>query len=182
VKQAADNNPGLRALVADVRRLPFADESFDLVVSNSTLDHFASAEDIHVALRELHRVLRQGGQLILTMDNPANPAVWLRNNLPLGWLGRVGVVPYFVGATMGRRQLARALTDVGLYVHVSTAIMHCLRMPAVAVCGYLDKHASAAVGNFWTRRLAESEWLGRLPTRYVTGCFVAMDARKERPD
>ena len=43
---------------ADVRRLPFASETFDGVLSTSTLDHFHRVEDIDVALRELHRVVR----------------------------------------------------------------------------------------------------------------------------
>jgi SAM-dependent methyltransferase len=61
----------LRSAGADVRSLPFAGEAFDGIVSNSTLDHFASTDDIATSLAELHRVLRPGGQLLLTLDNLA---------------------------------------------------------------------------------------------------------------
>ncbi|MGQ9681538.1 MAG: class I SAM-dependent methyltransferase [Anaerolineae bacterium] len=37
---------GLQTALADVRRLPFAEGSFDVVVSNSTLDHFAREADL----------------------------------------------------------------------------------------------------------------------------------------
>ncbi len=64
----------LAATVADVRCLPFADESFDLVLSFSTLDHFASASEIEKALRCLYRVLRPGGYLLVTLDNAQQSA------------------------------------------------------------------------------------------------------------
>lgn len=38
--------------VADVRRLAFKDDRFDLIISTSTLDHFP---EIDVALKELYR-------------------------------------------------------------------------------------------------------------------------------
>ena len=81
----------------------------------------------------------------MTMDNPGNPVVWLRNSGLLGWLGRGGLVPYFVGATMGRGRLVRAVREAGLEVEECTAMMHCFRMAAVGISGWLDKHAGAAV-------------------------------------
>ena len=73
VADAVARNPGLEAVVADVRSLPFAEASFDVVFSGSTLDSFESSADSQVALGELCRVLRPGLTLILTLDNPVNP-------------------------------------------------------------------------------------------------------------
>ncbi|REF35524.1 class I SAM-dependent methyltransferase [Thermasporomyces composti] len=50
------------ARVADVAALPFADESFDLVVSSFSLHHW---EDPEAAVAELARVLRPGGALVI---------------------------------------------------------------------------------------------------------------------
>ena len=50
------------ARVADVASLPFADESFDLVVSSFSLHHW---EEPEAAVAELARVLRPGGALVI---------------------------------------------------------------------------------------------------------------------
>ena len=82
VQAALNRYHGLRALAADVRRLPFADGDFDTVVSNSTLDHFKTSAELADSIKELSRVLRPGGELYLTLDNPSNPLIALRNALP----------------------------------------------------------------------------------------------------
>jgi len=56
---------------ADAARLPFADASFDLVTALDALEHFA---DDASALREVHRVCRPGGTLVLTV--PAFGWLW----------------------------------------------------------------------------------------------------------
>ena len=61
-----------KCVVMDVRNCAFADESFDLIISNSTLDHLAAPE-VPKALAELRRILKVGGLLILTLDNAHNP-------------------------------------------------------------------------------------------------------------
>ena len=47
-----------------VLRLPFADNSFDMVFSHGVLHH---VPDIEQAQREIHRVLRPGGELVIMM-------------------------------------------------------------------------------------------------------------------
>jgi ubiquinone/menaquinone biosynthesis C-methylase UbiE len=86
-------------VVADLRRIPFRGGSFDGILSGSSLDHFHGRNDIRISLAELARLLQPGGVLIITFDNPHNPLVWLRNHLPFNWLNRIGLVPYYVGAT-----------------------------------------------------------------------------------
>ena len=54
------------SVVADIQQLPFPDEAFDLVVSLETLEH---VPDPHRGLRELVRVTKGGGRLIITTPN-----------------------------------------------------------------------------------------------------------------
>ncbi len=175
---AAVRHPGLLAVHGDVRQLPFGEASFDVVISNSTLDHFATRAEIEQALRDLHRVLAPDGRLLLTLDNLANPAVALRNALPLSWLRRSGLVPYPVGATYGPLGLRRVLGRVGFDILRTSALLHCPRALAVARAARLESRDETGMQRRFLRRLARWEWLGRLPTRYVTGYFVAVLARK----
>jgi SAM-dependent methyltransferase len=163
---------------ADVRRLPFQDGSFDCIVSNSTLDHFDSRREIVLGLRELRRTLRRGGQLLLTLDNLANPLVWLRSVLPLRWLNRLGVVPYPIGKTCGPRRLKGYVQQVGMEVLETTALMHCPRVVAVAAARCVSRLAGQRVQELFLRSLALFERLERWPTRFLTGYFIAIRAMR----
>jgi SAM-dependent methyltransferase len=164
---------GVGAVVGDVRRLPFRSGSFEVVVSNSTLDHFADHAQIGAALREIERVLAPDGRLILTLDNPGHPLVRVRNVLaPL--LRRVGVVPYAVGATHGREGLERALEDAGFSVEEVTAVHH---FPRIALVG-VERVAGARAADVALRVACATEQVERWPTRWWTGQYVAALARR----
>jgi len=164
------------AVTGDVRHLPFRAGSFDVVVSNSTLDHFAKHADIARALRELERVLAVGGVLIVTLDNPRHPLVRLRNALAPAWQ-RLGLVPYALGATHGPRALRAALAASGFEVLELTAVHHFPRIALVALQGLLrGKLALPAL-----RVARRAEVLGDWPTRFLTGQYVAALARPARP-
>ena len=163
--------PELQAGAADLRRLPYETGAFDAIVSNSTLDHFRLLADVESAVRELHRVLRPGGRLLITFDNPLNPLVALRNALPFEPLRRVGLVPYFVGITCGPRELQELLRQAGFSVLDLRPLMHFPRVVARAA-------SSVMPGDPLVRLMLASERLGSLPTRYRTGQFVAALAEK----
>ena len=55
----------------DIRDIPFRDDFFDVVFSMSTIDQIETSE-IDYALRELKRILKPGGALILGIDNREN--------------------------------------------------------------------------------------------------------------
>jgi SAM-dependent methyltransferase len=175
VAAAATRNPGIEAIVADVRGLPFPDASFDMVFSGSTLDHFHSAADIRTALSELRRVLRPGGHMVLTMDNPANPIIWLRNGSLLRVLRHVGIVPYQVGVTLAPRALAAAVHEAGFDISEFTAVMHCPRAIAVMLAGLADRFGRSCRESF-VHGLWACERLESLPTRWLTGHYIAIHA------
>lgn len=178
-RAARDRQP-LRAICADVRSLPFADGSFDIVLSNSTLDHFDSLDDVARALAEIRRVLRVGGCLLLTLDNLANPALALRSALPWRLLARLGIVPYSFGATCGPRRLRRMVSGAGLDVIEAGTMMHCPRVFAVALAGLLDRFSAEGARAVFLRNLLYWEHLGRSPTRYQTGYFLTIKAVRGR--
>jgi O-antigen chain-terminating methyltransferase len=80
--------PGLTGVRADLRRLPFAARSFDLVFCVSTLEHVGGdnsryeldaeedAEAPLAALHELRRVTARGGKILLTVPCGAQQEDW----------------------------------------------------------------------------------------------------------
>lgn len=74
---------GARRLCADLsRRLPFADASFDYVACVEGIEHLERPVD---ALREMRRVLRPGGRLVLTTPNVLHLASRVRMLLTGFW-------------------------------------------------------------------------------------------------
>jgi ubiquinone/menaquinone biosynthesis C-methylase UbiE len=67
--RALGNGTSAALIQGDAQALPFADESFDLVVSCETIEH---VPDVRKALREMWRVARPGAKLFLTTPNYAN--------------------------------------------------------------------------------------------------------------
>jgi SAM-dependent methyltransferase len=59
----------LQGFVADVHRLPFPDDSFDMVIANHMLYHSPNPSS---ALREIARVLRPGGTLMASTNGPGH--------------------------------------------------------------------------------------------------------------
>lgn len=72
---AAARRRGHRVEQAAVETLPFGEDSFDLVTCLDVIEH---TDDDAVALRELRRVTRPGGHLVLSV--PAHPRLWSRHD------------------------------------------------------------------------------------------------------
>ena len=64
VEKAKVNYPGVKFTVGDAERLPYEDESFDLVACSFGLLHLAQPER---AIHEAYRVLRSGGRYTFTV-------------------------------------------------------------------------------------------------------------------
>jgi 2-polyprenyl-3-methyl-5-hydroxy-6-metoxy-1,4-benzoquinol methylase len=63
------NKLGGQLVQGDVQKLPFADASFDIVISCETIEHVPDAQS---ALDEMYRVARPDGRLFLTTPNYLN--------------------------------------------------------------------------------------------------------------
>lgn len=79
--EAGSGNPYVdEFLAADLDdRLPFKDETFDLVYSNFVVEHLARPS---ATFGEWRRVLRPGGSLVLVTTNRASPFLVLGDRLP----------------------------------------------------------------------------------------------------
>ncbi len=164
---------GFYFVTGDVRRLPFPDNTFDLVFSNSTLDHFQTVSEVHASLHELVRVNRPGGLIIVTLDNPSNPLYYpLRTATQRGW------TPFALGCTLSDKQLNASLEQCGMEVLANDWLIHNPRLISTALFlalrRALGERADAPIRGL----LKSFGVLGRLPLRRFTACFVAVCARK----
>jgi SAM-dependent methyltransferase len=100
---------GMATVDADVRDLPFDDRSFDQVLLVSTLEHVGADNTVYglaaeadataplVALRELRRVLRSDGSVLVTvpLGEPGDYG-WFRQEDERGWNGLYARAGLFV--------------------------------------------------------------------------------------
>jgi len=63
-------------ILADVGHLPFSDEVFDWAISVATYHHIKGEEERQVALNELRRILKPGGEAFITVWNRWQPRFW----------------------------------------------------------------------------------------------------------
>ena len=157
---------GAGHVVGDTCDLPFKDSSIDLVVSISTLDHLPPPA-LPGALAELCRVLAPGGCIVLTLDSRHNPLHVFSNALRRR-LGRIHAERcYTVGEIRG------ALAGQPVTVIEATAIYH-VQFPV----NFLAKRAERLLGARSERPIKAVirafAALGRLPTRFLTGRYIAL--------
>jgi SAM-dependent methyltransferase len=94
VEKSARLNTDAVVRTADIRKLPFDDDSFDVYILNGVLEHFE--EGPGRALAEAERVLRKGGILIATLQY-VNAARALADRLRFG---KKGAMKRYHGATI----------------------------------------------------------------------------------
>lgn len=86
----------------DLEHLPLEDASGDVVVANMALHH---APDPAAALREMARVCKPGGHVVIT-DEQSHPFEWFKTELADVWLGftREQIDQWFAGAGLSSRR------------------------------------------------------------------------------
>jgi SAM-dependent methyltransferase len=167
-----------RVIVTDVRRIGLRDESVDAVFSNSTLDHFKTTGEMETALAELYRVLKPSGLLILTLDNPSNPIVGLRNALPRPLTEALGITHFYIGCTMGSSEAEAKLKKIGFIVSNRGTFMHACRYIAILLLRLGEATRLEWLNEGLLRFLCIFEGLARWPTARWTGHYIYVEARK----
>jgi len=88
-KYASKYKFSVNLVEADVRYLPYHDDTFDQAVAVATYHHIKDKEERLQALYELWRVLRPGAEAFITVWNRWQPRFWLKSrNLMVPWRSR----------------------------------------------------------------------------------------------
>ena len=101
----------------DVRRLPFSDNCFSIILDLSTLDHIAEHEVSNV-IQEYRRVLKKEGVLVLVFWNNAP---WVRLRLKLLKIIIPGSIQYAFPITLVKGILERNFVTLEEY-HIGTLL------------------------------------------------------------
>lgn len=106
--------PGIRAEQASGTSLPFADDSFDLVLSVAVMHHIAEPGDVRRTLAEMVRVARPSGRILIWDHNPRNPY----------WSRLMARVPQDTGEErlIGEEEMAAGLRAAGGGILLSTQL------------------------------------------------------------
>lgn len=74
-------------VVGDCEEMPFADESFDIVINSQSFHHYP---DPQAFFNEVARVLKPGGKLILRDNTGAKAVMWFVNHIELPLANLIG--------------------------------------------------------------------------------------------
>ena len=177
-RNAKENNSACSVIVCDLRKLPFPSSTIEQILSPSSLDHFSDSSEIDVALAEIGRVLKPDGVLIISLDNLQNPIVWIRNHLPISWLSRIGLVPYYVGPTCTANEAKEKVRKAGMEVTHCLAVSHVPRAPAIWLVMLAEALGSTRMGDWLSKHFEKWEVLQRFPVSFLTGYYFAIRAVK----
>lgn len=159
-------------IVSDIRGCSFKDESFDLIISNSTIDNLAPC-DVSKALLELRRILKPEGILILTIDNKNNPLYFL------GYLAEKLLKTnkyyqsrcYSVGETVSLAKKNNFIVlEISAIVHIPT--------PFNKIALLLEKMGIKTIEKSIGQLVELFSKLGDRRTQFLTGWFLALKLKK----
>ncbi len=114
---------GLDLQVADGRKLPFDDESFDHAYSISVIEHIGDDGDFE-ALAELARVVRPGGRIVLTVPYDTSHAEDWRDSPLYGDHGLERDGRWFFSRTYDDERIERLLSSTPLVEPVGRRAVH----------------------------------------------------------
>lgn len=139
---------GLSVIRADATALPAADAAFDAVVAYDVLEHIP---DDRGAVREIRRVLRPGGHLLVAV--PVDMRLWSAHDVAVGHVRRYS-----------KETIVELIAGAGFAVEQVMPWMVLLR-PAVA----------------WKRRSSTGSDLDEVPRWLNTGLHAVVTAERHLP-
>jgi len=152
---------------------PFSDGYFDIIISDSTLDHYQEKDQIKVALREIARILKPGGTLLITLDNKSNITE------PLFRLYiALGLSPFYIGKTYNMKELKQALRETGFKIIDDDYLIHNPRFFAKLFIRILRKLDGRKSSSRISRMLAYFDSFKNKKSRFLTSQFIAVKAEK----
>ena len=116
--------------------------------------------------------------MMLTLDNPLNPMISLRNALPRGLTDALNITSFYVGKTYGLARAEAKLKEIGFEIEGRGTLAHAPRYFAVRFLRWAESANLMRLQAILSRAFSRMEVMGRLPTAQLTGHFIWVNARK----
>ena len=114
--------------IADIRRLPYKDSSFDYAIAIAVYHHIKGREETLKALSELKRILKKDGEAFLTVWNRRQVRFWLsRHDVMVPW-HKKGKTLYRYYHLFSHREIENLVREAGFTIIRSSA-EHSYRFP-----------------------------------------------------
>lgn len=129
---------------ADIRQLPYPDNSFDWAISVATYHHIKGKQERLKALNELRRVLKPGGEAFITVWNRWQPKFWFKpKELYVPWRKKDKTLYryYYLFSYAELESLARKAGFIILESHPEIAYHFPLKLFSRNICLLLRKNS-----------------------------------------
>jgi SAM-dependent methyltransferase len=160
-------------VASDITRCAYRDNSFDVIISNSTLDNLRP-EGVPAALKELKRILKPGGVLILTLDNALNPLYALGYAIEKILKSN----RYYQGRCYTLKGAEKLAQENGFLIRDAAAIVH-IPTPFNKIALMLSKLTRGRSGPASRCLINLFSKMGRRKTQFLTGWFIALKLEKK---
>jgi len=155
----------------DIKSTKFKNNYFDTIISSSTLDHLRK-RDMIKSLKEIHRILKKNGQLILSIDNKDNLLYYLgfRINKFFNLSG------YPLVSCYSLKELLEIVNNCGFKVKQYTSIVN-IPTPFNRIALIMEKFKLPYHKKIINSIITFSK--NKLSNRLDTGWFLALNLKKE---
>ncbi|MAG39304.1 hypothetical protein CMO90_04430 [Candidatus Woesearchaeota archaeon] len=159
-------------ICCDTKKLSFEDNFFDVIISNSSHDHFPKKE-LPAAIRELKRVLKKNGVLILTMHNKHNQIFYFA--CQFGKL--TGLIPYYT-TFFTKKETKKLVGEEGFKVEYITTYFHAINQ-SHKIVKFLRKIKSKKIDRSIKNSVKLFKKIGKTKMNHYLGWFIALKCIKK---
>ncbi|MBM3155538.1 MAG: class I SAM-dependent methyltransferase [Chloroflexi bacterium] len=133
-------NNGFNGIIADVKTLPFPDNSFDFTISSGLLHHLVGQGKLQDYVKEFVRVTRTKGYVLALEPNVFNHSGFLMNVFNTFKPGITGLVPH--ERALSPVKLRRIFHEAGLTEAESIAASFVWNRFPLAISKFISEHES----------------------------------------
>jgi len=158
----------------DLKKLSFKDNYFDLIISQSTLDHFEDLNDLNRVMKELYRVLKSRGKLLFSINNKHNFLFYLIHEFQ-----RIFRLMYVYSSGCFTRNQLKIITHKGGFKFLNETAVYSVPPFARLIYSYMESKKINLINEFLEKLINVFKKLDRSFLRFYTGWYLVFLVEKK---